>query len=178
MSTLREYLIQKRTALLHGRELPADADGPHVLRARVIAEGRSGVRRIRIREHQILSDSAPEFAGYNFGPGSPELQLGALGSCLTHMFLIHAAEKQLPLDSLEVEVSCELEPRAGRKGFENVPSYPHNLKYTVHLASPSSAEDIAALHAAVEAACPVLNLLKIPQEVNGSVCLTSTPAMR
>ena len=74
MSTLREYLVQKREALL-ARRARARAAGaaPHTLTARVRAEGRSGVRRIRIRDFQTLSDSPPDFAGYNFGPGSPEL---------------------------------------------------------------------------------------------------------
>ena len=174
MSNLREYLLQKRAALLEGREKAATEDGPHRLLAKVTAEGRSGVRRIRIREHQILSDSDPHFAGYNFGPGSPELLLGALGSCLTHIFLIQAADRQVPLDLLEVEVRCQLEPRAGQEGFEHVPRYPHNIEYTVQLESPASADEIASLHAAVEAVCPVLNLLINPQEIKGSVALTGT----
>lgn len=172
MSNLREYLLQKRAALLEGRQTAGVTDGPHLLQAKVTAEGRSGVRRIRIREHQILSDSSPGFAGYNFGPGSPELQLGVLGSCLTHIFLIQAADRQVPLDSLEVEVTCELEPRAGQDGFEHVPPYPYNIEYTVHVESPASAEDIASLHAVVEAMCPVLNLLINPQKIKGTVALT------
>ena len=99
MSTLREYLSQKRAALLACREAAkANGQGSHKLQAKVTAEGRSGVRRIRIRDFQILSDSPPDFAGYNLGPGSPELQLGVLGSCLTHIFLIQAADRQVPLD--------------------------------------------------------------------------------
>jgi hypothetical protein len=98
MSTLREYLGQKRAALLARREAAkTNGQGPNTLQAKVTAEGRSGVRRIRIRDFQILSDSPPDFAGYNFGPGSPELQLGVLGSCLTHIFLIQAADRQVPL---------------------------------------------------------------------------------
>jgi uncharacterized OsmC-like protein len=172
MSTLRDYLLQKRAALLKGREKTAAEDWPHRLQAKVKVEGRSGVRRIHIREHQVLSDSDRDFAGYNFGPGSPELQLGVLGSCLAHIFLIQAADRQVPLDSLEVEVSCEIEPRAGQKGFEQVPRYPHNIEYTVHVESPASADEIGSLHAAVEAVCPVLNLLVNPQQIKGSVVLT------
>ena len=175
MSDLREYLAQKREALLKGRHIAFDEDaGPIKLHARVVAAGRSGVRRIQIREHQILSDSSPEFAGYNFGPGSPELQLGVLGSCLTHIFLIQAAELKIPLDSLEVDVTCQLEPRAGQKGFEGVPRHLYNIEYTAHVDSPATLDQILALHSTVEAACPILNLLMNPQEIRGSVTLTST----
>ncbi|MEV4109957.1 hypothetical protein [Nonomuraea sp. NPDC049695] len=48
MSTLRECLSHKRTALLARREEPAAR--PVSLRAHVTAEGRSGIRRIRIRD--------------------------------------------------------------------------------------------------------------------------------
>ena len=74
----------------------------------------------------------------------------------------------MPLDSLEVEVSCQLEPRAVQEGFEHIP------RYTVHLESPAWAGEIASLHTAVEAVCPVLNLLINPQEIKGSVSLTGT----
>src|SRR5215212_7294712 len=177
MSTLREYLGQKRAALLARREAAtANGQGPHKLQAKVTAEGRSGVRRIRIREHEILSDSGPDFAGCNFGPGSPELQLGVLGSCLTHIFLIQAADRQVPLDSLEVEVSGQLDPRAGQPGYEHIPVYPHNINYTVHVTSPASEDEIAALHEAVERACPILNLLVNPQQISGRIALTNAEA--
>ncbi|MEA2511257.1 MAG: hypothetical protein QOJ59_744 [Thermomicrobiales bacterium] len=170
MSQLQEYLRQKRTALLARREKAATTDPvPHALSARVRAEGRSGVRRIRIRDFQVLSDSGPDFAGYNLGPSSPELQLGVLGSCLTHVFLIQAADREVPLDAIEVEVTAQMDPRAGKPGFEQIPIYPHQISYTVELESPASDQQIAELHAAVERACPILNLLLNPQKIAGTI---------
>src|SRR5690242_3632369 len=107
MSTLRDYLVQKREAILTRRAKVAGGEAltaPSDLSATVTAEGRSGVRRLRIRDFQILTDSPPDFAGYNFGPSSPELQLGVLGTCITHIYLIHAADAEIPLDSLSVDV--------------------------------------------------------------------------
>lgn len=180
MSTLREYLVQKREALLSRRaQAQQEPPSPHTLSARVRAEGRSGVRRIQIRDFQVISDSGPDFAGYNLGPSSPELQLGVLGSCLTHVFLIQAADLEVPLDSLEVEVTGQMDPRAGKPGFEKIPVYPHEIAYTVKLESPASAKEIAQLHAAVEKACPILNLLLNPQEIRGIVQheRTAAPAL-
>ena len=177
MSTLQEFLVQKRAAILSRREQAAQnpPSGPKTLEARVKAEGRSGVRRIRIREHQILSDSGPDFAGYDFGPGSPEIQVGILGSCLTHIFEIQAADRQVPLDSLEVHVRADQDPRAGKPGFEHVPFWPHNITYTVEIESPAPPEQIRELHQAVEAVCPILNLLVNPQVISGSVTLNGSP---
>lgn len=175
MSNLNEYLEQKRQAIQQRQENIEQTGGaPVSLAAQVSVEGRSGIRRIRIRDHQVISDSAPDFAGYDLGPGSPELQLGVLGSCLTHIFLIQAASRQVPLDSLSVDVSGQLDPRSGRPGFEDVPVYPHNIAYTVHIASPASDEEINSLFEAVERACPILNLLVNPQQIKGSLVHTAS----
>ncbi|MFF0247890.1 OsmC family protein [Streptosporangium sandarakinum] len=167
MSTLRDYLSQKRTALLARRESPER--GPVPLHAHVTAEGRSGIRRIRIRDFQILSDSGPDFAGYDLGPGSPELQAGVLGSCVTHIFLIKAAESGIPLDSLEVDVRAEYDPAAQRPGENGIPVYPQNFRYEVLIDSPASDEELARLHAEVERVCPILNLIRHAQDISGSV---------
>jgi uncharacterized OsmC-like protein len=170
---LRAYLEVKRAALL-ARRAAAEQDPPtsaNVLRAVTTAEGRSGVRHIRIREHHVLSDSLADFAGYDLGPSSPELQLGVLSSCLTHVFLIQAADLRIPLDALTVEVEAEHHPLAGRPGFEEVPIYPHDIRYTVRLTSPASRARIDDLHAAVERTCPIYNLLKNPQQIAGEVVL-------
>lgn len=168
MSTLREYLIQKRSALLRRR---AEPGGSRALEATVSAEGRSGVRRIRIRDFQVISDSPADFAGYNLGPSSPELQLGVLGSCLTHSFLIQAADLEIPIDAIHVNVHGEIDSRSGQAGYENIPVYPHNIAYDVQVESPAPAEDIRLLHETVEARCPILNLLANPQTISGAVHL-------
>ena len=112
MSTLNEYLGENRHAIAARKSCIAVGDGaPMILTARVRAEGRSGIRRIRIRDFQVISDSEAGFAGYDLGPSSPELQLGVLGSCLTHTFLIQAATLGVPLDSLELEITGIIDPR-------------------------------------------------------------------
>ncbi|MCX6048185.1 MAG: OsmC family peroxiredoxin, partial [Chloroflexi bacterium] len=71
MSSLKEYLGQKREALLALRAKAKAGNGePNILKAQVKAEGRSGIRHIRIREHHVISDSPYDFAGYNLGPSS------------------------------------------------------------------------------------------------------------
>jgi uncharacterized OsmC-like protein len=139
------------------------------LAARVSVEGRSGVRRIRIRDHQIVTDSGPDFAGYDLGPSSPELQLGVLGSCLAHSYLIQAARLGVPVETIAVDLSGQLDARAGAPGHETVPVSPHALAYTVRIVSPAAPEAVARLEAEVARACPILNLLKAPQDIHGTV---------
>lgn len=177
MSTLNDYLAQKRIAYqaIKARAAAPDA-GPRPLQASVTAEGRSGLRRIRIRDFQVISDSGPDFAGYDLGPTSPELQLGVLGSCVTHITLIQAADLGVSLDSLSVDVTGEIDPRAGKPGFEHIPVYPQNIGYTLNIVSPAAPEAIARLHEAVERTCPILNLLRHPQTVRSTVNHTSAEA--
>jgi len=177
MSHLNDYLAEKREAVLaRNAAIEAGTAQPLQLKAHVRAEGRSGVRRLRIREHQVISDSPPDFAGYNLGPSSPELQLGVLGTCVTHIFLIQAAQRQVPLESLEVEVSGIIDPRGGSPGHEATPIWPHEIGYTVHIDSPASREQIDALFAAVEQSCPILNLLRHPQTIRAEVKLVNSQA--
>jgi OsmC-like protein len=145
---------------------------PGTLTARVRAEGRSGVRRIRIRDFQIISDSEADFAGYDLGPTSPELQLGVLGSCLTHTFLIQAATLGVSLESIELEITGVIDPRACSPSFEKVPIYPHQICYSAFISSPAAPGEIEALYQAVERNRPILNLLRQPQAITGEVGLS------
>lgn len=167
MTTLNEYLVQKKAAV-EARAAKAENNTEVIVhRAQVRAAGRSGVREIRIRDFQIISDSPDDFAGYNLGPSSPELQLGVLGSCLTHITLIQASIRGVSLETLEVEVTGELHPLAGKPGYEEIPVYPHNIAYTVTLGSTETDETIQALREAVERVCPIYNLLVNPQTIQG-----------
>ncbi|MFF2480353.1 OsmC family protein [Paenibacillus sp. NPDC058071] len=174
MSGLNEYLRDKKSALdarknRLGQENEVSANR---LSAGVRVAGRSGVREIRIRDFQVVSDSGPELAGHQLGPSSPELQLGVLGSCLSHITLIQAAERGVPLDSVEVEVTGDMHPLAGKPGYEDVPVFLHNIAYTLRIESSASAKELADLHEAVELACPILNLLQQPQQVAGTLVRT------
>jgi len=169
MASLGDYLREKRAALLSRRERVDAEHNVQELRATVRAESGSGVRRIRVRDFQLISDSVPALAGYDLGPSSPELALGALGSCLTHIFLAQAALREVPLDAIEVEVRGKTDARAGRPGWEHVPVHPHDVSYTVRISSRAAPEAIDALHREVERVCPILNLLRHPQEISGQV---------
>jgi uncharacterized OsmC-like protein len=178
LSTLLEYLAQKRQALIARRERIAEGKlAPAALKARVTAEGRSGVRRIRIRDFQVVTDSPPDFAGYDLGPSSPEMQLGVLGSCLNHSYLIQAAALQVPIESIEVDVEGFIDPRAGSPGFESTPVNPQGIAYTVTIRGPATAAQIEELRRNVERFCPILNLLKNPQTIEGRVALNPATAI-
>lgn len=168
MSALSDYIRRKGEAVgaFLARILAGDY-APSTLKARVAVEGRSGVRRIRLREHQVLSDSPPELLGLDLGPSSPELVLGALGSCLAHSWLIQAARLGVPLDHIEVTVEGQLDHRAGEAGHEATLREPHGITYTVHVESEVGNDDLRRVQEAVDRLCPILNLLRNPQSIHG-----------
>lgn len=166
------YLEEKRTALLARRaRIAAGELGLSKMSASASAEGRSGIRRIRIRDFQMVSDSGKDYAGYDLGPSSPEILLGSLASCLVHTFQIHAADQQVPLLSISAETGGQLDNRAGREGFEEVPVWPHSITWTVRLQTPASAAQIETLKSSVARACPILNLLSRATDVTGEVVI-------
>ncbi len=64
---------------------------------------------------------------------------------------------------LEVRVQGTLTPRIG-SGVTNPPRY-QNVRYSVHISSPASTPEIDELRKAVEAVCPIYNLLKDAQPI-------------
>lgn len=174
-TTIREYLPKKRAARarLVQRALDGAADVVTVS-AHVDVAGSSGVRRIRIRNHQVISDSGYDYAGYDLGPTSPELQLGTLGSCVAHTLLIHASTRNVVLDAVEVDVSAELDGRGGIDGFDDVPKQPTNLRYVLTVQSPSARSEVDDLIAHVQDVCPILNLLRAPTQIHAEVHVATT----
>jgi len=175
MNTLNDFLEVKRLAV-EEREARHERGEllPMPLTAKVTAAGRSGIRHIRIREHHIINDSPYDFAGFDLGPSSPETMMGVLGACVVHICEMQAAARRIPLDSIEVEVNGTYDPRAGKPGFENVPVHPTDINYVVNVSSSAPTETINELFNAVEQVCPILSLLKHPQEVKAVINHTRT----
>ena len=165
---LRDFLVEKRAALLE-RQRP-DPSGPRSsppLRAHVRVEGGTGLRHVRTGpgRFQFFHDNSRDFAGFDLGPTVEEHQIGVMGTCLTHIFEIQAAQRQVVLDGLEIQVDGVLTPR--RAGGD--PPRLRDVHYTVFITSPAPAQEIDSLRQAVEAVCPIYNLLKDPQTITGLV---------
>ncbi|MEU8248233.1 OsmC family protein [Nonomuraea sp. NPDC048916] len=76
---------------------------------------------------------------------------------------------EVPLDSLSVDVEAEYDPRAQASDDPSIPKNPYNFRYEVQLSSPASDEELARLQAEVERVCPILNLIRNPVEIKGSI---------
>ena len=167
---LRDFLVEKRAALLR-RQQQAEAGSaaaPATLRAHVRVEDGTGIREIRTgtSNFQILHDGPRALAGFDLGPTPEEHQLGVMITCLTHIFEIQAAQRQVVLDGLELSVEGTLTPRGPDDA--SAPRL-RDVRYTVHITSPATSQEIDALRQAVESVCPIYNLLKDPQTITGRI---------
>ncbi len=184
---LRDFLVEKRQAILGRQQRRAEAQTKPAtataatqggLRAHAQVEPNTGVRNTRTgtKNFQIVHDGGKLLPGYGLAPSAEEHQVGVLGTCLTHIFEIEAAKAQVVLDELEVRTQATLTPRIGGGaansglggGAANPPRF-QDISYSVHIASPAPRAEIEALRAAVEGACPIYNLLKDSQEIDGRV---------
>lgn len=164
---LRDYIRHKGEALRAAAiRRPSGEDWHETIEATVVADDRTGVRKLRIRDWQFIGDSGPDFGGANLGPSSPELLCGVIGTCLTHTYLIGAATLGIPIDGATVRVTAENND-ARFLGIETSdPAVPFNLTAYVTLdAGEASAADVATLHRYTSERCPLSNLIRTANPV-------------
>ena len=170
---LRDFITQeKRPAVLAKQREAASgkAAAPETLVARAHVEPHTGLRQVFIGKdgyHLQLHDSAPGLLGYGLAPTVEEHLIGVTTTCPTHIFEVQAGARNVLLDSLEVTADAELTPRFGKD--VSGPAHFRNIHYKARIESPASEQEILALRDAVEETCPLYNLIKDEQTLEGSV---------
>jgi uncharacterized OsmC-like protein len=163
---LPQYLKNKAEAMAQAAHDYGSGDNAReTISAECSATGLTGVRRIRIRDFHLISDSGPAFGGFSLGPSSPELLLGVLASCLTHTYLITAANRGISLDEVHVRFEAENND-AGFLGLDTAdPDVPFNIRALVRIESSAPLDELDALHAYVEHACPLTKIVREPHSL-------------
>jgi uncharacterized OsmC-like protein len=164
---LPDYLDRKAAAMrAAAQRRPRSEDWHETVEATCVADDATGVRKLRIGEWQLVSDSGPDFGGANAGPTSPELLCGVVSTCLTHTYLIGAAWLGIPVDRVEVRVSAQNNDARFVDVETNDPPVPFNITARVQLAAPEATdEQRATLHAYARERCPLTALIRQPNEV-------------
>lgn len=134
--------------------------------ATCVADDVTGVRKLRMRDWEIIGDSGPDFGGWSLGPSSPELFCGVISTCLTHTYLIAAASLDVPLDRVEVTVSSTNNDAHFLGITGDDPDVPYDITARVSLeAEDATAEQVATLHAYAAERCPLSKLVREPNTV-------------
>ncbi len=164
---LRDYLRQKARSMRAAATAKPDPEQwRETVSATCVADDSTGVRKLRMRDWQIIGDSGPDFGGWGLGPSSPELFCGVISTCLTHTYLIAAATLDIPVDRVEVTVSSTNND-AHFLGIESDdPDLPFDITARVALEAPdASTEQVATLHTYAAERCPLSKLVREPNTV-------------
>jgi uncharacterized OsmC-like protein len=175
--SLRDFEARLRSSLFLLRARP-EMNEPLKLTATVIAISRTGIRRLRIRNFQLLSDGEREAGEFNLGAGSWPSVVGALGSALAGDYVVQAAVKGIPLDDLELIFTSKPGTAPSQTTGTRV-TYPRNLNYIVFINSPATDAQLEDLRKTVERVSPVFHLVTDAQKVDhGKLYYTQTPLKR
>ena len=118
-----------------------------------------------LRDHKVTVDEPASLGGTDKGPNPVELILAALGTCQEITYRAYAAALGVPLDGVRVELAGDLDLRGFFAVDESVrPGY-QGIRGTVHLTSSASRESLEQLRQAVNAHCPVLDIIANPVPV-------------
>ncbi|MHA6795261.1 OsmC family protein [Pseudonocardia bannensis] len=137
-----------------------DNDRAHA-RFRAEGSGGDGLRvEIRVGRHTMVVDEPPALGGEGAAPNPVETALAALLSCQVITYRFWSAQLGIPLDDVRIDVDGDLDVRGFfgldsgvRPGFAEV-------RVSVTLDGPASAEQYRKLAAAVDEHCPVLDLFR------------------
>jgi len=113
-------------------------------------------------------DELEMLGGTNQGPNPVEVVLSALGACQEITYRLYADKMEIPVTGVEVEVFGNIDLCGFFAVDDNVrPGYT-DITANVKIESTASDEDIQRLIEAVDAHCPVLDIISnsTPVEIN------------
>lgn len=175
--SIRGFEARLRSSLFLLKDTP-EINQPLLLEGKVTAISRTGIRRLKIRNFQLLSDGGREAGEFNLGAGSWPSVVGALSSAVAGDYLVQAAVKGIPIDHLEV-IFTSKPGTAPSTTTGTLVTYPRNLAYIVFIDSPATDDQLEDLRKTVEKVSPVLHLVEDGQKVDhGKLFYTQTPLER
>ena len=117
------------------------------------------------RQHTYVVDEPASLGGDDSAANPVEVALGALIACQVVTYRFWAARLDVRLDDVEISAVGDLDVRGFFGLDDDVRPGFGDVRLEVRLTGPETAERYAELHAAVDAHCPVLDLLSNPTPV-------------
>jgi uncharacterized OsmC-like protein len=110
---------------------------------------------VEAREFEFTVDEPPALGGSNSGPNPVEYLLGAWAGCLNVVVHTVSEERQIDLDSVDIEIHGDLDPRKFLGAAEDVRAGYQEIQVQIDVESDADEETLEALRAEVEERCPV-----------------------
>ena len=123
---------------------------------------------VTLRQHSLTVDEPAALGGTDKGPNPVELILASLGSCQEITYRAYATALDIPLENVSVKIDGDIDLRGFFGVDDSVRAGYEAVRGTVHLESSASEEQLELLRNAVNAHCPVLDILRnpVPVELN------------
>ena len=118
--------------------------------------------RAILRQHSIDVDEPKELGGTDKGPNPVELILAALGTCQEITYKAYATVLGIPLESVSVELEGELDLQGFLALNDEIRPGFQKIRGRVKIKSDADPETIEKLRQAVNAHCPVLDIISNP----------------
>jgi uncharacterized OsmC-like protein len=123
----------------------------------------------------MMVDEPPELGGTDTAMNPAELLLVALGACQEIVYAAYSAFLGVALDEVKVTLKGDLDAR-GMFGLDpSVPPGYQRITYETGIRTAADEATIRKLVQVVEGHCPLLDTIKRPIDVVGSVILNGRP---
>ncbi|QCR53697.1 osmotically inducible protein OsmC [Brachybacterium sp. SGAir0954] len=157
-----------------GERIDARRDSAH-LTYRVTGTGVGSVAsRITAGKHEFAVDEPAALAGDDLAASPVEVALGALISCQVVVYRLYAHALGIQVDDVDVTAEGDLDAARLFGKDESVRAGFGDVRLTVRLTGPETAERYEELRAAVDAHCPVMDLFQNPTPVTTTVEVTAS----
>jgi uncharacterized OsmC-like protein len=117
------------------------------------------VVEVKVRDHAFSVDEPAALGGTDTAANPVEYALASLGSCQVITYQFWAAKLGIPLESVKVTVDGDLDLH-GFFGLKDTRPGFTDVRVTVELGGPASAETYEELRRKVDEHCPVLDLFR------------------
>lgn len=123
-------------------------------------------------KHSFLVDEPVGLAGDDAAASPVEYALGALISCQVVVYRLYAHQLGLKIDSLEIKAEGDLDVR-GLFGIDETirPGFA-GIRLNVEVSGPETRERYEELQAAVDAHCPVFDIIANPTPITVELIVT------
>ncbi|MFD1599351.1 OsmC family protein [Halobellus rarus] len=136
----------------------------------VSAESESETKTaVQARDFEFIVDEPAALGGSNDGPNPVEYLIGAWAGCLNVVVHTVAEERGIDVDSVEIEIQGDLDPRKFLGAAEDIRAGYQELEAKIEVESDADEEALDALGVAVEERCPVGDNIGNPTPTNVAI---------
>lgn len=124
---------------------------------------------------EVLIDEPNDLGGDDTGMNPVEMLLITLGTCQEIVYSAYAAVMGIPLEEVTVNLKGYLDVRGLLAMDDSIPPGYQQISYETTIKSSADVDTIRKLVAMAESHCPLLDTLKRPIDVDGTVSFNGQP---